>query len=80
MSSLRAREFLHRQRIEKIKTKAEERGKVFGEINEAREEAHRQTCARNENKQSAIEANVNRWHFITSCSFSFFSDLVLFVP
>ena len=51
----------YRQRIEKIKTKAEERGKVFGEINKAREDAHRQACARNENKQSAIEANVNRF-------------------
>jgi len=51
----------YRQRIEKIKTKAEERGNVFGEINKAREDAHRQACARNENKQSAIEANVNRF-------------------
>jgi hypothetical protein len=49
---------LSRQRIEKIKAHALERGKVFGEINDAREEAHRQTCARNDNKQSAIGDSV----------------------
>lgn len=49
------------KRIEDIVAHSAVRGKVFGEITRARAEAHRSSCARNENKQNEIRENVARY-------------------
>jgi len=56
-----AAKFQHAKRIGDIVEHAETKGRVFGELYQARQEAHRQTVARNENNQTAIRENVDRY-------------------